>query len=94
MFTRTSKNDALVRDHIRLETKYNLLISEWNILVRRINARGGSDFLNSDAPKNTEQMFSEDELKKLLSLCHPDKHGGKKSANDITAKIISIRKLM
>lgn len=35
-------------------------------------------------------QFSRADLKALVSLCHPDKHGGKPRANDITVKILAL----
>lgn len=35
---------------------------------------------------------SDSDIKQLISLCHPDKHGGSKVANEITAKLIQMRK--
>lgn len=36
--------------------------------------------------------FDETELKRLISLCHPDKHDGKQSAVEMTQKLIAMRK--
>lgn len=79
---------ALVRAHNNLIDRYNNLIDEWNGLVRQINERGGQAFLNGQQ-QNTQ--FSEAELRTLLSLCHPDRHGGKESATRITQKLIAMR---
>lgn len=37
------------------------------------------------------QVFSEDELRTLINLCHPDRHGGKESAQRITARLLELR---
>lgn len=81
------QHHALVRAHNSLIERYNNLIDEWNGLVRQINERGGQAFLNGQ--QNTQ--FSEAELRTLISLCHPDKHGGKLSATHITQKLIAMR---
>lgn len=78
---------ALVRAHNSLIERYNNLIDEWNGLVCQINERGGQTFLNGQQ----NNQFSKAELHILLSLCHPDKHGGKESATRITQKLIAMR---
>lgn len=37
------------------------------------------------------EQFSKAEIKSLISLCHPDKHNGKVSANTMTAKLVEMR---
>jgi hypothetical protein len=72
----------------RLQSKLGRLLKKWNGLVNRINDLGGEEFLS--APQKSQ--FTADELNTLINLCHPDKHGGKESANRITAKLIQMRK--
>lgn len=81
---------ALVRAHGNLIDRYNNLVDEWNGLVQKINERGGQAFLNGQQ----NNQFSEAELRTLLSLCHPDKHGGKESATCITQKLIAMREAL
>lgn len=38
-----------------------------------------------------EPEFETDLLKRLLHLCHPDKHGGSKMATEVTAKLLKMR---
>ena len=76
---------ALVRAHDNLIDRYNNLVDEWNGLVQKINERGGQ----MSNQQNTQ--FTPDELRTLLSLCHPDRHGGKESATRITQKLIAMR---
>ena len=71
-----------------LADKYTELIAEWNALVKKINAKGGQQFLEGNI---SQPQFTEEELKKLLQLCHPDKHGGKQMAVDMTAKLLQLR---
>lgn len=94
MFVKQSTYDNLVSRNRRLERQlaqrhYDLaiLVKKWNDLVDRVNARGGEDFLDSEP----EQQFTGDELKVLISLCHPDKHGGKAIATEMTQKLIELR---
>ena len=71
---------------------YNKLLKEYNELVELINKKGGEAFLNHGIlPNNKKPQFSQDEIRTLLQLCHPDKHDGKQSAQDITAKLLSMR---
>ena len=37
-------------------------------------------------------QFSDDDLRRLIQLCHPDKHDGKQMAQDMTAKLQAMRK--
>lgn len=72
--------------HIALQTK-------WNELVTRINGLGGEEFLQNArlTGLETPSQFSEAELRSLLQLVHPDKHGGKESAVTLTQKINALR---
>lgn len=76
---------------------YSSLINEWNALVRRINALGGEDFLREAergkraAPPDDPKSFSREELTKLVALCHPDRHGGCKKAEEMTKKLLEMR---
>lgn len=95
MFIRSKTFDNLNMDCMKLRTrvviaenKYQRLLREWNGLVDKINESGGSEFLEGGIVKNE---FSKGEIKTLLSLCHPDKHNGKKSATDITVKLLALR---
>lgn len=93
---------ALRKDVKKLEKERDLwrnefakLQREWNILVDRINAKGGENFLRHGSiypTRSTSVPFNDAELKKLLMLCHPDKHGGKETAVEMTKKINSLRK--
>ena len=76
---------TLIRAHNNLIDRYNNLVDEWNGLVQKINECGGQ----MSNQQNTQ--FTPDELRTLLSLCHPDKHGGKESATRITQKLIAMR---
>lgn len=37
-------------------------------------------------------VFDDATLRKLISLCHPDRHGGKQTAQEMTALLNKIRK--
>lgn len=64
------------------QVKYAALVAQWNSLVRRVNARG---VIESSNP------FDKKDIRKLLSLCHPDKHGGSEVAEEMTRKILKLR---
>lgn len=46
----------------------------------------------SAASAGRNAQFTPEQLRTLLQLCHPDKHGGKESAVQITQHINSLRK--
>lgn len=83
-----AKYKNLVRVNNENVNGYNKLLEEWNELVEKINSKGGEEFINSPPSK---PQFSSDEIKKILVLCHPDKHDGSKLANDITAMLNKIK---
>lgn len=74
------------RLRLQIEDKFDYISDKWNRLVRRINKKGGEDFLDS------EPLFNLDDVKRLLILCHPDKHNGKKSAEVMTVKLLKLKK--
>lgn len=61
------------------------LVEKWENLVRRINAKGGEEFLQKGV------ILSDEEIKALIKFCHPDKHGGSLEANEITKRLLGIR---
>ena len=101
MIVRQSTYDKAVRQRTEAESslfvlqlrysaladRYSELIAEWNALVKRINAKGGEQFLEG----SSNNQFTEDDIKKLLQLCHPDKHDGKQIAVDMTQKLLQLR---
>lgn len=86
MFVRQSKYNQLKIDCLAWKYAYNQKVEEWNKLVAQINLKGGWSFLNNATLKGYSQ-FTEDELKTLRRLCHPDKHDSSKSSNELSAKI-------
>ena len=70
-----------------LDRKHDKLIGDYNRLVRKINAKGGSAFLNGDpAPQLTHK-----EVNQMLMLCHPDRHDGSDLSVTVTRKLITIK---
>lgn len=75
---------------LNAERKFYALNEKWNALVSRINAKGGENFLeNATIPKAAQ--FAEDDLTKLILLCHPDKHDGKPIATEMTQKLLALK---
>lgn len=71
---------------------------EWNKLVNRINALGGEEFLR-DAERggirqlNTikKQLLDPKLARKLLQLCHPDKHNNSPLSVEVTQLLSTMR---
>lgn len=97
MFVRQSTYDRmkgkyylLKAEHRALTMVHNELMTEYNTVIHRINAHGGEALFTQGSP-GTKQ-FSKQEIRKLVFLCHPDKHGNKKSATELTTKLIAMMK--
>jgi hypothetical protein len=41
--------------------------------------------------KEESNLFNEADLKVMINLCHPDKHSGKRSATEMTQKLLEMR---
>lgn len=89
MIVRQSTYDAKALEALNYQIKYNQAIRDWNALVQRINKLGGEDFLKRGERKSTQ--FTEEEITKLINLCHPDKHDGKPMATEMTQKLLSLK---
>lgn len=85
MFVLKSKFLKVVEDNLRLrrdlEVEQNRAL-HWYAESLRI----------LEESKVKEPQFSEDDLRRLLQLCHPDKHNGKQMAINMTVKIQKLRK--
>lgn len=87
MIVLASTHRRLEIQHWELEARYHLLLAKWNALIERINRKGGEEFLSGEgAPR-----LSREDIKRLLSLCHPDKHDGKPLAVEMTQKLLKLR---
>lgn len=42
--------------------------------------------------QSQESIINDDLLRRLIMLCHPDKHGGSVVAEDVTKQLLSIRR--
>lgn len=76
------------------------LVMTTGLKAENARLRQGEVILNSRISELTEiirclkksgNQFSKEEIKILINLCHPDKHDGKKSAQEITAKLLNIK---
>lgn len=75
----------------QLLNDYKQLLNDYNKLVKRINEKGGEQFLQHATIQPAGIQLSKEDLRSLIQLCHPDKHGGKKSAVEMTKKLNIIR---
>lgn len=48
-------------------------------------------WIDGQENKQSESAFSEEEIKVLIRLCHPDKHQGRAAAVSMTQKLLRIR---
>lgn len=68
---------------------------EWRytagIYYRKWKNGGGQETIKTVTKTITQNPFTRDELTILIQLCHPDKHGGKPSANAMTQKLNQLR---
>ncbi len=58
---------------------------QWNTHWKRLAIKAAEEASTSTA------QLSADEIKRLIKLCHPDKHENSKEANELTAKLLSLR---
>jgi hypothetical protein len=93
MFVRRSTYDAMEKRALSAELRFYSLQGDWNALIRRINNLGGERFLKHATLQPTPH-FSEDELTKLIMLCHPDKHDGKSMATEMTQRLLALKTSM
>jgi len=91
MFVSQSSYDQEVRKRVLAEMEFERAVKRYNRLIDRINRLGGEDFLNN-ATLDHPNQFDRSDLNTLIHLCHPDKHNGKPSANNMTMKLIVLRK--
>ena len=42
--------------------------------------------------ESQESQFTQTEIRLMIRLCHPDKHGNNRDANEITSKLLRLRK--
>lgn len=72
--------------------QHNQRLREYNALVQRINDLGGEAFLkHAKIPNSDVSGFSEEDIRSMIYLCHPDKHNNSSSATRITQMLIVLR---
>lgn len=86
MFVTKKEYDELHTHAALISEKYLNLKTRWDDLVTLINSKGGQEFLDGDT-----QQLSQEDIKRLLVLCHPDKHDGKQIAVEMTQKLLEMR---
>ncbi len=92
MFVTTTRYNNLLEDYKTLKTEFSQQITKWNDLVTTINNKGGEDFLENAQILQDKVLLEKSDIKKLISLCHPDKHRGKDTAIEMTQKLLLVRK--
>lgn len=99
------QNFELMSDNSRLRNEmYQLKMDaisrqkEWRELVTLINSKGGQEFLDSNLASNKRSEYdnklSKSEIKTLIILCHPDKHGSGshgEMAENIFKKLLNLK---
>lgn len=88
MFVLAKTHARLQVEHLALRAAYDRLLAQWNEMATTINARGGQAFLDGKLQK---PQLEQEDIKRLLMLCHPDKHGGKRMAEEMTQKLLALR---
>ncbi len=80
-----------------LKRRHAADILDWNNLVAWVKSVGGIKHVNHVMRGGHSSIASEldsKDFQKILMLIHPDKHGGKQMAVEMTAKVLEIRKAM
>jgi hypothetical protein len=94
MFVLASKYERVLLCNVELKLDVVLrdrLIDEQNKLIARQRAEIAR--LQSSPVTALAQLltFDKDEIKSMIALCHPDRHGGKESAVRITQKLLKLK---
>lgn len=88
MFVRAKTHEELRKKYEKLVMDNDRLQRDWNRLVRLINSKGGQKFLDGE----TTPQFSDSEIRIMIKLCHPDKHGNSADATLMTQTLLGLRK--
>jgi hypothetical protein len=68
--------------------RFNQLVRKWNHLVDQVNAAGGISALN----RSTNQtVLTASDIKRMLQLCHPDRHRNSELSVQITQRLLALR---
>lgn len=82
MFVRRSKYDDLKIRCEWLQIQLRAQIGCYDELRKR---------LQRSKQVQASPQLSQDDIKRMLILCHPDKHGGKTIATEVTQKLLQLR---
>jgi hypothetical protein len=84
-----AQKEELLQINQRLQYELRDELERNNSLTRRvIELVAGA----ARATTISAKQFDNDDIKTLIRLCHPDKHGNSESATAITAKLLKMRK--
>lgn len=81
-----------LRDHRNTLEEYKDLVRQWNMLVDVVQEAGGVDVLRAIIDKKDDAIIDADMLRKMINLCHPDKHDGKAVASEVTDYLLKLRR--
>ena len=100
MFVLQSTHDKVVAEcqanyklALKYYTEFRHTMDKYNQLVELINTKGGQEFLDDAViPQKEKKLdFSKEQLRKLIQLCHPDKHNGSALSVEVTQFLNSLK---
>lgn len=80
------------QSHNKVLTAYMQLLRKWNAVVDDINSGVYVLASRQRLPPPAASQFTAAEIEVLIRLCHPDRHANSGAANDMTAKLLALRK--
>ena len=92
--------EAARQDREDLKYKLEMEINHHNITIDRIGVANNRiknyqaqlrELRSRRMNLNGGTSISEKEIRRLLMLCHPDKHSNSKASNDMTAALLKMR---
>lgn len=93
MFVRTSTYNRTVAELMEENTKQRMARLRAELMITKLHME--INFLQGQLAHHVNggsNTFSDEDIKRLLMLCHPDKHGGKEMARQMTTKLLTLRK--
>lgn len=76
------------RMHTELN-KFRVRCQQLEFQLRNAHVANGG-YTNNNPPPQKKQ-FSDEEINRLVRLCHPDRHGNSKASVEMTQKLMSMR---
>jgi hypothetical protein len=92
MFVRKKKYDTLQLEYLQLMGEMAMLQLKIVGLEELLRMAREKAMKMTPEIKKVSHNFTQEEIKKLLMLCHPDKHNGKQMAVEMTQKLLALRK--